>query len=237
MTHRGIDCAKGWQVFATSYLIRMNLFGLYLFAAFTTVVLFVGWEIRRHSSRQRLRQQRIVESTVIFENENSPFEPSSAKAGTSALSWFHIAPQRKKGQWVQVKGWLDVDTPFSFQLEACDHQSLKVCMLQCGSQLAQFDASSNGLMKLLPGMFAIIQRDEKGHYMLAAGASHTPVERDFFQQQDAICAIENHFPKRHCPELRLFYRFEPPTFEFCDPHCELLPEVSPREGDTLVAHV
>ena len=79
---------------------------------------------------------------------------------------------------------------------------------------AQIDASPNGLMKLLPGMFALIQRDEKGHYMLVAGASHTPLERDFFEQQDAICAIENHFPKRHSPELRLFYRFEPPTFEF-----------------------
>ena len=179
----------------------------------------------------------MVESTVIFENEEPSPEPSSVKAGTSAVSWFHIAPQHKKGQWVQVKVWLDLDTPFSCQMEACDHQSLKVCMLQCGSQAAQFDASPNGLMKLLPGMFAIIQRDEKGHCMLAAGAIHTPLERDFFEQQDAICAIENHFPKRHSLELRLFYRFEPPTFEFCDPHCELLPEVSTLEGDTLVSHV
>ena len=215
----------------------MNLFGLYLFAALTEVILFVGWEIRRHALRQRWRQPRTVESTVTFENEEPSPEPSFLKAGTSSLSWFHIAPQRKKGQWVQVKGWLEVDTPFSLQMEACDHQSLKVCMLQCGSQAAQIDASPNGLMKLLPGMFALIQRDEKGHYMLVAGASHTPLERDFFEQQDAICAIENHFPKRHSPELRLFYRFEPPTFEFCDPHCERLPEVAPLEGDTLVSPV
>ena len=62
-----------------------------------------------------------MESTVTSENEELSPEHSRGKAVTNAISWFHIAPECKKGQWVQSMVCLDLDTPFSFQMEACDH--------------------------------------------------------------------------------------------------------------------
>ena len=96
----------------------MNLFGLYLFAVLTTVVLFVGWEIRRHSIHQRLRQQRDVESTVTFVNEELSPEHSRGKAVTSAFPGFILLHNARKvsgfSSWV---GWIRIRLfPFKWKL-------------------------------------------------------------------------------------------------------------------------
>ena len=81
------------------------------------------------------------------------------KAATCSLSSFYISTRYKTDQQAKVKGWLDMDPPFSSKWSLVITKGLKGVSFIVPIRQHQINSGPNGLMKVHPGTFVIIQLD------------------------------------------------------------------------------